>query len=129
MKRKNEKSCTLVGSPCWMAPEVMSQSGHNVTADIWSLGITMLELALGEAPYSNRDTAKVMCAILNGDPPHLPNIDGFWDKRFEKLINSCLQKNPEKRPSIAQLLATNSSWFSKAKDCSYLRDNFLQDLP
>ena len=76
------------------------QTGHDEKADVWSLGITAMELAMGYAPYSDRTTAKVMMAIMNSEPPSLPNEDSRWDKRFCKLIDSCLQKAPSKRPSI-----------------------------
>ena len=74
-----------------MAPEVMNCAGHEYSADIWSLGITALELALGNAPYSNLPAPKVMINILNSEPPKLPE-DGKWDPKFSSLIKSCLQK-------------------------------------
>jgi serine/threonine-protein kinase OSR1/STK39 len=79
--KKGQKRGTFVGSPCWMAPEVMSCAGHDFGADVWSIGITALEMALGNAPYSNLPAPKVMLNILNADPPKLP-ADGKWDKNF-----------------------------------------------
>ena len=67
--KKGIKNVTLAGSPCWMAPEVMLKTGHDAKADVWSLGITAIELALGQAPNSQYDYGKVMMIILKGAPP------------------------------------------------------------
>jgi serine/threonine protein kinase len=72
-----------------MAPEVMARTGHDFSADIWSFGITAIEIALGDAPYSNLPAGKIMLNILNNDPPSLPE-GGKWDSNFIKMVNSCL---------------------------------------
>ena len=70
--KKGQKNNTICGSPCWMAPEVMQSQGHDTSADIWSLGITAIELALGEVPLSQYPPMKVIRLILDQSPPTLP---------------------------------------------------------
>jgi serine/threonine protein kinase len=88
--KSGHRRTTFVGSPCWMAPEVMEQSeGYDFKADIWSLGITALELTRGEAPNSDLPAMKVLLEILNMPPPKLSNNEE-WSQEFRNFVNSCL---------------------------------------
>ncbi|KAL3833155.1 hypothetical protein ACJIZ3_007891 [Penstemon smallii] len=119
---------TFVGTPCWMAPEVMQQlNGYDFKADIWSLGITALELAHGHAPFSKYPPMKVLLMTLQNAPPGLDyERDKRFSKSFKEMVGACLVKDPKKRPSSEKLLKL--PFFKHARSIDYLGRSILDGM-
>ncbi|XP_033834077.1 serine/threonine-protein kinase 10 [Periophthalmus magnuspinnatus] len=99
---------SFIGTPYWMAPEVvmcetMKDAPYDYKADIWSLGITLIELAQIEPPHHELNPMRVLLKIAKSEPPTLDSPHK-WSPEFNDFLRKCLDKNPETRPSAAQLL-------------------------
>ncbi|XP_022721988.1 serine/threonine-protein kinase 3/4-like isoform X2 [Durio zibethinus] len=120
---------TFVGTPCWMAPEVLQPgSGYNSKADIWSFGITALELAHGHAPFSKYPPMKVLLMTIQNAPPGLDyDCDKKFSTSFKEMVAMCLVKDQRKRPTAEKLL--KHSFFKHAKPPELYVKKLFADLP
>ncbi|XP_065201638.1 serine/threonine-protein kinase Tao [Planococcus citri] len=97
---------SFVGTPYWMAPEVilaMDEGQYDGKVDVWSLGITCIELAERKPPYFNMNAMSALYHIAQNDTPVLQSPE--WTDIFRHFVDSCLQKNPTERPSAGKLLS------------------------
>ncbi|XP_071486421.1 serine/threonine-protein kinase TAO3-like [Diadema antillarum] len=96
---------SFVGTPFWMAPEVilaMDEGQYDGKVDVWSLGITCIELAERKPPLFNMNAMSALYHIAQNDPPSLSTSG--WNMCFHDFIRACLAKEPDSRPSATQLL-------------------------
>ncbi|KAG2455641.1 STK10 kinase, partial [Polypterus senegalus] len=99
---------SFIGTPYWMAPEVVmcettKDTPYDYKADIWSLGITLIEMAQIEPPHHELNPMRVLLKIAKSDPPTLEQ-PSKWSQEFKAFLKKSLDKNPESRPSTAELL-------------------------
>lgn len=95
---------TTVGTPMYMAPEVVIRDNHTTASDVWSFGVMMFEMVTGKLPFESKNAPRLMLELAAG------TLDIEWPKftslpdHFRDLIERCLLTNPSARPTVTQLL-------------------------
>lgn len=127
-KHTLQKHDTFIGTPYWMAPELVlcetfRDNPYDFKVDIWSLGITLIELAQMEPPNSEMSPMRVLLKIQKSDPPKLDQ-PSKWSKEFNDFLLRSLIKDPATRPTTEGLLSL--PFISRPLDSKPIKDLLLE---
>nr|XP_040236682.2 STE20-like serine/threonine-protein kinase isoform X2 [Anopheles coluzzii] len=127
-KHTMQKHDTFIGTPYWMAPELVlcetfRDNPYDFKVDIWSLGITLIEFAQMEPPNSEMSPMRVLLKIQKSEPPKLDQ-PSKWSKHFNDFLARALVKDPQQRPSTEVLMGL--SFISGNLDSKPIKDLLLE---
>lgn len=121
-----DRRVTKIGTPYWMSPEVISQKKYNSKTDIWSLGITCIEMAEGEPPNSKLRHYQVVKMIVSKPPTGL-TLPEKWSPEFNDFVSKCLTYDPEERPT-AKILLSHAFIKKFSKGCTLISELVTNSL-
>jgi len=103
LTQRKQKRNTVVGTPYWMAPELIRGHDYGTKVDVWSLGIMLMEMVEGEPPYMEFPPLRALFLITTKGIPPLKEPHK-WSNDLNDFFNKCIEKDAEKRPSAQELL-------------------------
>ena len=101
LEQSYSRSGALFGSSQYMAPEVF-EGNTCLKSDVWSLGVSLIEMAEGKNPFDGCNSAVVMNRVMNEEPPTLSSSK--WSAEFVDFVKKCLVKDPANRYSLSELM-------------------------
>ncbi|BAT88079.1 mitogen-activated protein kinase kinase kinase ANP1-like isoform X1 [Vigna umbellata] len=123
---------SMKGTPYWMAPEVILQTGHSFSADIWSVGCTVIEMATGKPPWSQQYQQEVAVLFHIGTTKSHPPIPDHLSAAAKDFLLKCLQKEPVLRSSASELLQhpfVTGEHMTSLTLSSNVTENFIASSP
>ncbi|KAK7332978.1 hypothetical protein VNO80_29738 [Phaseolus coccineus] len=123
---------SMKGTPYWMAPEVILQTGHSFSADIWSVGCTVIEMATGKPPWSQQYQQEVAALFHIGTTKSHPPIPDHLSVAAKDFLLKCLQKEPVLRSSASELLQhpfVTGEHMNSLTLSSNVTENFIASSP
>jgi len=103
LTQQKQKRNTIVGTPYWMAPELIRGQNYDQKVDLWSLGIMIMEMAEGEPPYMEFPPLRALFLITTKGIPDLKE-PSKWSNEMKNFLSKCLEKDPEARPDATEML-------------------------
>ena len=105
LNSEESKRTSVVGTPYWMAPELIKAEPYDSKVDIWSTGITLIEMAEGEPPHMSLPVLKALLTITTNPPAKLKSVGSTaWSPAMHHFLEQSLQSKPNKRATAAELL-------------------------
>jgi serine/threonine protein kinase len=103
LSQERSKRATMVGTPYWMAPEVVKQKEYGAKVDVWSLGIMAIEMIDGEPPYLEEEPLKALYLIATNGTPKVKKSDRV-SSTFSRFLEASLEVDVNRRASTAELI-------------------------